>query len=448
MASPVPRSLSVAAALICSAGTAAQAPVDDPRVAWLKEHAVAVRSIDIADGEFEDLAPLARAIGDARVVGLGEQTHGDGAAFHAKARLIRYLHEQLGFDVLVWESGMFECSRVELALQRGESMRRAWRRGVFGIWGASEQLQPLFDYIDQTRKTERPLRIAGMDAQFTSRESRAAMQEFLRELGSKLNAGSAPALEQAFATIAAHVESLTWDPLPKPDDAAREKTRAAIAQLIEACERQEHAEQAFSLRVLRSLDAMVEMLHWAAKSRSDAKEDRDMFRYGAVRETAMADTMIWLANEHLREQKLIVWAASSHLTWNSRQVGMPRGDGTWQLDDSNWEPMGNAVKRALGDQIYVVDFLAYSGKLGSVAGWKRDLEPAPEGSIDALCHATGKPYLFLDLRGAAKLPGSAWLAERLVARPRGYAPMQARWSDHCDAFFFTDEMFPSTVIAK
>ena len=83
----------------------------DPRAQWLREHAVAVRTIDpsLAEDDFADLRPLIGLIGDARVVGLGEPTHGDGAHFHAKTRLIRFLHEVMGFDVLVWESGMYDC---------------------------------------------------------------------------------------------------------------------------------------------------------------------------------------------------------------------------------------------------------------------------------------------------------------------------------------------------
>src|SRR2546421_4659909 len=99
--------------LIFACGRLSFAQSQGAKVAWLKDHALAVRSIDPADDDFSDLAPLRDLIGDARVVQLGEQSHGDGATFYAKARLIRFLHERMGFDVLAWESGMLDLRLAE-----------------------------------------------------------------------------------------------------------------------------------------------------------------------------------------------------------------------------------------------------------------------------------------------------------------------------------------------
>ncbi len=77
-----------------SKGSAQRDEPSDVRIDWLKKHAVAVRTIDPKDDDFADLMPLVKAIGSARVVALGEQSHGDGAAFLAKHRLIRFLHER------------------------------------------------------------------------------------------------------------------------------------------------------------------------------------------------------------------------------------------------------------------------------------------------------------------------------------------------------------------
>jgi hypothetical protein len=89
---------------------------DDPRITWLKNHAITLHSIDPADEDFADLEPLRWAIGDARIVQLGEQSHQDGATFHAKARLIKFLHQKMGFDVLAVESGLYDCRKASTAM--------------------------------------------------------------------------------------------------------------------------------------------------------------------------------------------------------------------------------------------------------------------------------------------------------------------------------------------
>src|SRR3954466_2480613 len=110
--------------------------VSEPR--WLRDHTADVRSLDIDDGDYDDLRPLAGWIGQARIVMLGEPSHGDGAAFRARGRLIRYLHERLGFDVLAWESGMFDCARMEAALEDSTvTIERAMSLGLFRIWAES-----------------------------------------------------------------------------------------------------------------------------------------------------------------------------------------------------------------------------------------------------------------------------------------------------------------------
>src|SRR5262249_32904995 len=119
------------------------APKVDPRVDWLKKHALALRSIDPAAEDFSDLEGIRKAIGEARIVQLGEQTHGDGATFHAKTRLIKFLHQKCGFDVLAFESGLYDCRKAWELLKEGKERYDSVTHGVFGIWTGREQFHPL-----------------------------------------------------------------------------------------------------------------------------------------------------------------------------------------------------------------------------------------------------------------------------------------------------------------
>ena len=58
---------------------------------------------DGPDAPLDDLAPLRRSIGNARIVGLGESAHGAAEETTLKHRMLRLLVEQLGFRTVAWE---------------------------------------------------------------------------------------------------------------------------------------------------------------------------------------------------------------------------------------------------------------------------------------------------------------------------------------------------------
>lgn len=53
-----------------------------------------IRTIDPTDLDFADLAFLKQEISQARVVFLGEHSHGEGNVFEAKIRLVRFLQSK------------------------------------------------------------------------------------------------------------------------------------------------------------------------------------------------------------------------------------------------------------------------------------------------------------------------------------------------------------------
>ena len=63
---------------------------------YIESNIVPIVSIFPDSTNYSDLLPIGAAIGNSKVVMLGEQDHGDAATFLAKTRLIKYLHEKKG----------------------------------------------------------------------------------------------------------------------------------------------------------------------------------------------------------------------------------------------------------------------------------------------------------------------------------------------------------------
>jgi len=141
------------------------------RSAWLREHAVQVRSTAPDDDDFTDLEPMLEALAGVRIVLLGEPSHGDGATFDAKTRLVRFLHQTLGFSVLAFESGLYDCDHVWRALREGVEVGEAIRLGIHDVWRDSRQARPLLRYLGDRAVSDHPLILSGFDCQVSGEAS-------------------------------------------------------------------------------------------------------------------------------------------------------------------------------------------------------------------------------------------------------------------------------------
>ena len=420
----------------------AQDPEDVPldpqvrasRIAWLEEHTDELDSIDLDDNEFEDLEPFGKAVGDARIVMLGEQTHGDGTTFRAKARLVRFLHEEMGFDVLAFESGLYDMRKVWERIRAGKDARKAVRHGLFRPWSFSRQVQPLIDYVGERAQSRRPLELAGFDCQFTSDRRGPLFDDlnaFLAAQGiDTASVGDWPRFCAVLDKIADQSTHSQW----KPSQGERDLVLSMIGALAGRIASAQGAEAAFWRQLFKSTKAQTDLRFAADPENSDN-----------MRDAAMADNLIWLAREAFPRRKIIVWAATSHNIRNPHliEIGNP------ELSYATRTTMGHLVWQAFGDAVYNVGFTAYEGSVGwanNDLGWFPSgpitLRPPSPDSLEGLWGETRHDNALLDLR---RLPaGGDWLRAPLVSQPQGYAPELADWSQVLDAMVFTRTMRPST----
>ncbi len=407
---------------------------DEARVKWLEDHAVPVAEIRPGSEDFADLEPFRRAVGNARIVMLGEQSHGDGATFLAKTRLVEFLHQQMGFDVLVFESGLYGCRKAWSLLQHGEDAKTAAGRCLFDVWFNSQQVQPLLHYLGTASRTDRPLELAGFDMQPNGSASRDFLVPDLREYVTRHDPSLAA--DTAFGTVAGTIEMLftnpmKWRSLPSEERAAFHRAVGTVRERLTAGAAPGDT-TAFWAQQLKSMARFFEFAWKLNPQQIDPN-------IANLRDAQMADNLTWLATQQYPTRRLIVWGATSHLTRNRQTIennGAP-----------NMIPMGHHLLETLGADVYTLMFTSFTGQTGLARegerGAPRDVGEASPGSLEDLLHRTGHEYAFLDLR---RIPsGGEWLREPLLSRPMGHSPMVADWTRVADAFFFIREMQPSTL---
>jgi erythromycin esterase len=378
---------------------------------------VPIRTTDPGDEDDTDFAPLTAAIGDARIVMLGEPSHGDGASFRMMDRLIRFLHRRMGFGVLIWENPRWDGERIDAALDAGRPIPEVVEHHLGDCWRPCAEVHSLLRYLRSTRDTGSPLRFAGMDHGLVSPESgRRLARHLLRALPP--NVVDWDRLEEVLGALGGNRYETEWNDGPE----LREILAQVEPHLPECSWEFEDVRFTEDLRV--------------TCPRLDSPEGNSR------RDLRMAENLFDFAERVYPEERLIVRAMNGHtfrrLAEMRDQDGSPSQEGMVAVGDHAW--------RRYGDDVYSICFLAYEG----TARWAchaeeytRTIDPAPPGSVEADLHATGYETVFVNLRG---LPDDHSLRGERLARPIAYYPAIARWDRLFDAFIQTAQMYPATPV--
>lgn len=427
-------SLAIAAVLLPGAAGSQQ----DSRIDWLRQNAVAVRTIDPGDQNFGDLAELETKLSGARIVLLGESRHGDGATLLAKTRLVEFLHREMGFDVLVFESGFYDCMKAHADADTG--VRASFRRCAWPLWSARQELNPLVEYLEQSRARGSPLSVVGLDPDFVGQPSR---DHFAGDLRAVLGAARVQPDSQVadFLLIADSLYAYLSPRLPRPSQARVSRfagTAEALAEVMDTVTALRPPEREYWSRVLRNVASH-------ARFRLGPPGTPPTLEAIQARDRQMAENLSWLARRRFPGRRVVVWSATLHAARNLSAITPLQDEPTpWGISLQEMyrakRVMGDYLREEFGDGVYSIGFTSLEGTTaGGPSG--TPLEAPSAGSLEDLLGRTGLEYAFLDLRHP---PGVDW---KLTARPLGYSEMNADWSRALDGFFFIRTMTPSTRVA-
>ena len=371
----------------------------------------AIRSLFSDD--FSDLQFLKPLLQGKRVVQLGESGHGVAEFNWLKVRLIKFLHRELGFDVIAFESSLSGCEVADARIGTA-SARDVMRDCIFQVWHSTETLR-LFEYLDAERKAGRRISLAGFDIQNSGAAS--------KEVAARLVALARKVDPELAREIERH-ESRGYK-LTAEEGAAIAGSYRALAELLRA-ERPRLVAEAQA--AAREVDLAIQ----ESLSRVRYVEQRTPFTdrkaRTRVRDEGMADNLDFVLDRLYPGRKVIVWAHNFHIAKRHEEVEQPYA-------------MGQFLDARRGSEVYTIGL--YMGR--GVAAWNSRqpyliLDPSPH-SLEAVMASAGRKMSFVDFSRAVE-GGPRWMFEPIVARGWGMHPDRIVPAQTYDAVIYIDTVTP------
>ena len=357
-----------------------------------------------------DLGSLTAHIGDARVVLIGEATHGTSEFYSMRARITRELIERHGFAMVAIEGDWPDAAQIH-----------RWARGVSPN-GAPPPFTRFPTWMWRNRETSDFLAwLREWNAERTP-ETRAGFHGLdLYSLYTSIDAvlGYLDRVDPDAARVARErYGCLTpWQRDPATYG------RAVVTGRYRRCE----GEVVAMLQDL--LGSRLDYVRADGEHYLDAVQNarlvadaeqyyRVMYQGGHhswnLRDRHMFDTLRVLLAWHGESSRAVVWAHNSHV-----------GDSeATEMGAQGQETIGGLCRSWLAEQAFLVGFGTDRGTVAAASDWGGPLEikslrPARPGSYEAICHQSAVPGFILQLRDPVREEVRSELEEPRLERAVG-----------------------------
>jgi len=425
---PSPNRLVVGAAALCAVSALLsgscgkpQRPSDSPGSSpthadalaaastWLRGTSIPFDRVEPAEN-LDDLEPLRRLVGDARVVSLGEATHGTREFFQMKHRILRFLVERMGFTSFAIEATWPEANRLDRYVRTGEGDPAVLLSGLYlWTWNTDEVLE-MIQWMRAHNQAGGNVGFSGFDMQYPGM-ALANVARFVSTVD--------PAASSEFAQRYACLERYANDPagrFPAPG------YRDQAVTYRDACLQ----DLRWVVETLTSRQTLYQAASSPATWASAVQSARVAIQYEEStsnrrsRDLAMADNAKWLLDQLPDGGRIVLWAHNAH-------AGTQAGS------------MGTALREMLGPAMVTVGFSFAQGTfnaIGMSGSTYTGLGPHTVGapkyeSYEEYFAAAAVPRFFLDLRNRSALPDTpSWLPGPRSARFIGSVYADARPDDY------------------
>ncbi|MFE6937126.1 erythromycin esterase family protein [Streptomyces sp. NPDC057699] len=360
----------------------------------------------------DDLRPLGRMIGSAKIVGLGEATHSSRQFFTMKHRVFRYLVEKKGFTTFAleapWSTGLVLNEYVVHGKGDPEEIMREEFQSSYRIWNNREYLALLkWMRAHNVAHPDRPVQFMGDDngyagpqlfdevTEYVSAHHPELLPEFRRLYGGFRPTGS--------------VEDTVNGNLAKPAS-ERERTATSVRRAYDLLRAKgpdgDRRAYAWVLQHARAISQTATL--YAYYDFSDPEKIAQAMLY---RDQVMAENTVWWQRQ--TGHRMLLSAHNGHVSYES--------DNPEQYPKTQ----GEFIRQWVGAQYMNIGYTFGQGSFNAMdltdpaEPYRRfSVEPLGAGSNEEVLERVSRRDFYLDLR-AAPTPVRGWLAERRPTRSIG-----------------------------
>jgi erythromycin esterase len=385
-----------------------------------------------AEPPWDDLAPLARMIDDASLVGLGEGVHCAAEPLEFRNRLFRFLVEEKGFTAIAIESGLVESRIVHEYVRGGPGdLSMIMRHGFSWTFDLLPQNRALVAWL-RARNADphcvRKINFYGFDVPGSIGPPHATHG---------VNAALVSALEYLTDVDAASAENFhgrlgqdaDQSVYPRMSAVERDALTVCIADLVALLEREKARYLAVSSEhdyewgyraaiCARQLDDQLRRIPLAWQPSGPpfpSEQTLFLLDMSDMRDRDQADNLRWIAEREGPSGKILIFAHRYHLS--ATPVTRSFFVGSRRVEHHH-EMAGSYLKRFFGKRLITIGNLIGRGQ-AACGDYRENIDPAPPDSIDGFVSGVEVPCFVLDLRSAPVALSHCLDQERSRAHAQG-----------------------------
>jgi len=392
-----------------------------------------------------DLAFLKPILADKRIVSLGEASHGASEYNSIKVRLIKYLHEELGYNVIAFESNL-EDTTAAYAQIHNTTSQELMENSIYGVWHVEENL-PLFEYIIEQSKTDHPLILTGFDSQGTT--------EYFIDFAEKWFSEVDRSKGKAFAATEHWYLELSMMDDFKQFNIQKEKIKQKYVifqkfvedhkeDLSEAYKEQTELVPMMSRVLQNRIDTLDNLLPHMVKLMAGVNVEKEIKQMSYERDRVMASNAAWLADTAYPDEKMILWGHNYHIR-KSNSTMITEHNGFDYYNDP-YPTMGEMLPFSLKKDGYAIGLYAYEGSSNKNNGEAEKITPHESDSVENILSDGLGPVRFINMKDVELSPSTEWMYTPRIAKGWGVLDEKMIPRDQYDGILLIHKIQPSKAV--